>query len=86
MTRILHFGASTTARFTNAQAVIHVRFAGERFDLPLASLDIGATSSDTQVRRAVATSLRIPLERLEEHTIDRHPNGNLSIRPDAVFS
>ena len=40
--------------------VIHVRFGGASFDLPLSSLDIGATSSDEQIRRAVATNLRVP--------------------------
>jgi 3-deoxy-D-arabino-heptulosonate 7-phosphate (DAHP) synthase len=85
MTRTLNFSPLTTQRFSAAASVIHVRFAGESFDLPLSSLDIGARSSDEQIRRAVATNLRVPLQRLAEHTIDRHLNGNLTIRPDAVF-
>jgi hypothetical protein len=85
MIRGLSFEDSTIGKFTNGASVIHVRFAGESFDLPLATLDVGTMSSDAQIRNAVANNLTIPLQRLDDHVIDRHANGNLTIRPAAVF-
>ncbi len=85
MTSTLNFSASTTARFGTRASIIRVRFAGEIFEFSPAKLDIRITSSDSQIRRAVATQLMIPVERLDEHTIDRHPNGSLTLRPDAMF-
>ena len=85
MIRGLHFQDSTIDRFAEGASVIHVRFAGESFDLPLATLDVGTKSSDAQVRSAVAMNLTIPLDRLDDHVIDRHANGNLTIRPAAIF-
>ena len=85
MTSTLNFSRSTVARFSRGAAVVHVRFAGEVLELPLASLDLGPASSDSQIKRAVATGLLIPLDRLEDHTVDRHSNGNLTVRPNDVF-
>ena len=85
MTATMNFGRSTIARFSRSAAVMHVRFAGEILDLPLDTLDIGPASSDGQIKRAVATGLLIPLERLDNHTIDRHANGNMTIRPEDMF-
>ncbi len=85
MTSTLNFGSRTAVRFTSRVGIIRIRFAGETCELPLSTLDLYSNSSDGQVRRAVATALMIPVERLEEHTIDRHPNGNLTVRPDAMF-
>jgi hypothetical protein len=73
------------ARAIDGATVIHVRFAGETFDLPLATLDVGLMCSDARIRRAVADHLMIPLQRLDDHVIDRHASGNLTIRPADRF-
>lgn len=85
MTRTIHFGQSFAARFADAGPVLHVRFAGQSFDVPLASLEVGAASDDRQIKQAVATRLLVSIDRLDGYTIDRHANGNLTIRPEAVF-
>ena len=85
MIRGLSFECSTMARAIDGAAVIHVRFAGETFDLPLATLEIGPMCSDARIRRAVAENLVIPLERLGDHVVDRHASGNLTIRPADRF-
>ena len=71
-------GSSTQA------AVVHVRFAGRSFDIPLSALDVGALSSDGQIKRGVARHLDVPANRFESYTVDRHANGNLTVRPEAV--
>jgi len=75
------------SRFSNVigDAVIHVRFAGRSFDLTMAQLDLGAGSSDNQIKQAVAQHLDVQFARLADYTVDRHSNGNLTLRPQAVF-
>lgn len=85
MTSTMNFSRQTVARFSQAMAMIRVRFAGETFDLRLRDLEVGSLSSDRQIRQAVATALLIPVDRLDNHSIDRHSNGNLTIRPADVF-
>lgn len=75
---------------TSAEAVVHVRFAGRSFDIPLlglglATLDLGAMSADGQIKRGVSRHLEVPEDRFESYTVDRHANGNLTVRPEAVF-
>ena len=77
---------ATFDRVTDGDAaVIHVRFAGRSFDVPLVNLDLGSGASDAQVKRAVAGQLEVPAARLDDYVVDRHANGNLTLRPEAVF-
>jgi hypothetical protein len=85
MMRVLNFGDSSAARFAEGAAVIHVRVTGQSFDVPLAALDLGAASDDRQIKRALARRLNMPVDRFSDCVIDRHANGNLTIRPEAVF-
>lgn len=72
-------------RNTGAGPVAHVRFAGRSFDIPLAVLDLGAESADGHVRRAIARYLEVPEHKLDAYVVDRHSNGNVTLRPEAVF-
>jgi hypothetical protein len=65
--------------------VIHVRLDGRSYDLPLDRLGITEQARDEQVRAAVARHLEVAARQLSESVVDRHPNGNLTIRPEAVF-
>ena len=66
-------------------AVVHVRFAGRSFDVPAAQLNLGLGASDEQIKRVLAQYLEIDHARLGDYVVDRHPNGNLTLRPEAVF-
>ena len=70
---------------SRAGAVAHVRFAGRSFDIPLSALDLGALSADGHIKRAIARYLDVPEFKLDAYTVDRHPNGNVTLRPEAVF-
>ena len=72
-------------RYSGAGAVAHVRFAGRSFDIPLAALDLGSLSADGHIRRAVARYLDVPEHKLDAYVVDRHANGNVTLRPEAVF-
>ena len=77
--------AATQLNGNRGEAVVHVRFAGRSFDIPLASLDLGAMSADGHVKRALARHLNVPEFKLDAYVVDRHANGNLTLRPEAVF-
>ena len=76
----------TVARFASGGGVLHVRFGVSCFDISQPGLDIGPTSNDRKVKRAVAEFLDVPSYRLDGYVIDRHTNGNLSIRPEGEVS
>jgi hypothetical protein len=65
--------------------VAHVRFEARSLDVPLTELRLGGPAGDADVRRAVARVLDIPEGRLNDYVVDRHENGNLTVRPEAVF-
>ncbi len=64
---------------------LHIRFEGRSYDLPLVELDLGALSSDDDVRRALVGYLNVPDAALKHYVIERHANGNMTVRPEAVF-
>jgi len=66
-------------------AVIHIRFEGQSQDIPQAELDVGPSSSDAQVKRALAYRFGVSEARLRDYIIDRHETGNMTVRPEAVF-
>jgi len=65
--------------------VIHVRFEGRSVDIPQGDLDVGAASSDNEIKRALAQYLETPEAKLRDYVIDRHDTGNMTVRPEAVF-
>ena len=65
--------------------VVHVRFNGRSFDVPLTALHVGHASHDGDVKRALAGHLEVPVNRLSDYVLDRHANGNVTLRPEAVF-
>lgn len=70
---------------TKNAPVVHVRFDGRSIDIPIAQLPLGISPGDEEIKRAVAFHLEVHERRLNDCFVDRHPNGNLTIRPQAVF-
>ncbi len=50
--------------YTNEETVIHVRFNGRSFDVPLSALVVGARSDDEQIKRNLARHLEVNVSRL----------------------
>jgi len=65
--------------------VLHIRFEGRSFDIPLSDLDVGALSTDAQIKEALAAYLNVPAAKFRDYVVDRHETGNLTVRPQAVF-
>lgn len=64
---------------------VHVRFEGYSYDVNAAEFNLGPESNDSEVRLALAMFFEVPLSRLAPYVIERHSNGNLTVRPEAVF-
>ena len=65
--------------------VLHIRFEGRSFDIPLADLDVGTMSNDGEIKRVLANYFGVAVRKLHDYVIDRHNTGNLTVRPHAVF-
>ncbi len=64
---------------------LHIRFDGRSWDIPFRTLEIGDASSDTEVREALARYLDVSVRKLGPYVVERHTNGNMTVRPEAVF-
>ncbi len=64
---------------------VHVRFEGHSYDVQAAEFNLSPQSSDAEVRLALAMFFEVPISRLTPYVIERHGNGNLTVRPEAVF-
>jgi hypothetical protein len=69
----------------NAARVLDVRFDGRSLDVRLADLDLATGLSDTEVKLALARRLDVSEESLHDYVVDRHPTGNLTVRPQVVL-
>ena len=67
------------------ERVLHVRFEGKSFDIPINEIDIGDASSDRQIKAALASYLDVAESRFRNYVVERHDNGNFTVRPEAVF-
>ena len=73
------------AHLTAPARTVHVRLDGRSSDLTLDRLGISGQATDDQVKVAIARHLEVPARQLVDAVVDRHPNGNLTVRPEAVF-
>ena len=64
---------------------VHVRFGGKSHRLSIAQLRLPANASNNGIKEAVANWLEVPVAQLNFHVIERHENGNFTVRPQAVF-
>lgn len=64
---------------------VHVRFEGRSQRLTVAQLGIAANASDADIKNAVARFFDVSTGRLLGHIVERHENGNFTLRPEAVF-
>lgn len=68
-----------------AAPTLHIRFNGHSFDVPIADLEISERSSEVEIKHALSRYLGVGVDRFRDYRIDRHPTGNLTLRPHAVF-
>lgn len=65
--------------------MVHLRFEGRSYDLCEDDLQLRPTMSDAQIKERLAAHLDVNVKRLEYYVVDRVPNGNIILRPEAVY-
>lgn len=65
--------------------MVHVRFEGRSYDLDEAKIGVRAGMDDEQVKAQLARHFEVGLQRFGGYVLDRSPNGNLIVRPEAVY-
>ncbi len=65
--------------------MVHVRFEGRSLDFKERDLGIVAGMSDNEVKDRLARHLELRGDRLRAYVVDRGPNGDLIVRPEAVY-
>jgi len=69
-----------------SESVLHIRYKGTSRDIPIKELDCENIDSDKDVKNAVATFLDLGDQHdLGDYVLARHQNGNMTLRPEAVF-
>lgn len=63
--------------------VLHVRFVHKGFDVPLNRLGVRPAAEESRIKQALANHLIVPLEWLAEYVIQRHGDGDVTLRLDA---
>ena len=65
--------------------MIHVRFAGQSHRIEASRLDVGSLSSDNEIKSALGQHFDVPVAKFTDYVVERHDNGNITVRPEAVF-
>lgn len=65
--------------------MLHVRYDGRSFDVNERVLGLGVGMTDAEIKQLVAQRLEVGLGRLEGYVVDRRPNGDVIVRPEAVY-
>ena len=72
-------------RIEHLNPMIHIRFQGQSWRIEARELDISALSSDAEVKQALAQHFEVSVARFAAYVVERHENGNMTVRPEAVF-
>jgi len=75
----------TTATTVEVGAVIHVRFEGKSEDILLGDLNVALDTPDNLVKTAVANWIDVEEGAFDKFVVERNDNGDMTIRPEAVF-
>ncbi len=65
--------------------MIHLRFEGRSYDFSENKLGIRVGDDNAEIRKRLAQRLDVGTGRLEGYVVDRRPNGDLIVRPEAVY-
>ncbi len=65
--------------------MVHVRFAGRSYDMEIYKLGMNPRLNDHEVKQRLAQHFDVALERFDDYIVDRRPNGDFIVRPEAVY-
>ncbi len=65
--------------------MVHIRYEGRSVDVGEQQLGVIAGMTDQEIRRQVARHFDVGAKQLDDYVVDRTPNGDLVVRPEAVY-
>ena len=65
--------------------MVHIRYEGRSVDVRERQLGVEAGMTDREIRQQVARHFDVAAKRLDHYVVDRTPNGDLVVRPEAVY-
>jgi hypothetical protein len=65
--------------------MVHIRFDGRSLDVAERTLELRDGMSAAEIKERVARHLDVDARRLRDYVVDRIPNGNVIVRPEAVY-
>jgi len=65
--------------------MVHVRYDGRSVDLREEQLRVHAGMSDREIKEQVARHFDLVPKGLDFYVVDRTPQGDLVVRPEAVY-
>jgi hypothetical protein len=65
--------------------MVHIRYDGRSFDVSEEQLRVHAGMNDREIKQQVARHFDVGAKQLDFYVVDRTPNGDLIVRPEAVY-
>lgn len=65
--------------------MIHIRFEGRSYDIQKSELGLSGDINDSAIKQRLAQHFDVAINSFEYYVIDRRPNGDLIVRPEAVY-
>lgn len=65
--------------------MVHIRFEGRSYDIKILELGLEQSMNDSAIKQRLAQYFDVAIHCFEYYVIDRRPNGDLIIRPEAVY-
>lgn len=65
--------------------MVHIRFEGRSYDIKSVELGLEQSMSDSAIKQRLAQYFDVVINCFEYYVIDRRPNGDLIVRPEAVY-
>ena len=77
--------AEPIQRIEPTEPMLHVRFQGVSRQMPLSALHLAPDASEAEVVAALASYFDVAVGRFAPYVVEHHENGNITVRPEAVF-
>lgn len=65
--------------------MVHIRFEGRSYNLRPEQIRLKPNMSDKEIKQVLAGYLDVAVNRFNGYVIDRTENGDLIVRPEAVY-
>lgn len=65
--------------------MVHIRYEGRSVDVREQQLGVSTGMTDREIRQQVARHFDVGAKQLDDYVVDRTPNGDLVVRPEAVY-